>query len=107
MKEFSKIYRNIKDRRKELGLSPSDLAEKTGYADKGMISRIESGKVDLPLSKVIEFASALRMSPEELMGEVEPQTDIKREELITIYENLSQEEQVQLLKIAKTYLPDR
>lgn len=53
----------------ELGLSQQELAEKVGYASgKSMIAKIESGLVDLNQTKIKQFASALNMSPGELMG---------------------------------------
>ena len=58
-----KLYDNIRKRREELGMSQSKLAELMGYSDKSMISRIESGQVDLPYSKVIEFTKALKIHP--------------------------------------------
>ena len=116
-KSRTKIYENIKERRKRLGMSQSELASKVNYSDKGMISRVESGKVDLPLSKVEELAEALNTSPEELMGRVEkvntlgvaaaPSRDAKVHELVDIYDRLNHEDRNQLLKIAKTYLPDK
>lgn len=62
------LYKNIKQRRTELGLSQSELAEKIGYSDKSMISRIESGMIDLSQSKIIEFANILNTTPGALMG---------------------------------------
>lgn len=62
------LYQNIKNRRLELGMTQSELAHKVGYADKGMISRIENGKVDLSQSQVYKFAEALTVDPYELMG---------------------------------------
>ena len=63
-----KLYENIKQRRIELGWTQSELAAKTGYSDKSMISRIEAGKVDLPQSKIMEFAKVLGVSASDLMG---------------------------------------
>ena len=62
------LYKNIRDRRNELGLTQTDLALKLGYADKSMIAKIEKGLVDLSQSKVMAFAEALEMSASELMG---------------------------------------
>lgn len=62
------LYRNIKNRRLELGLTQSELAKKLGYSDKSMIAKIEKGAVDLPQSKIIAFAEALNVSPSDLMG---------------------------------------
>lgn len=62
------IYRNIKELRKDRGWSQTELAKKVGYADKGMISRIEHGKVDLSQSQVVKFAEVFGLTPGELLG---------------------------------------
>lgn len=62
------LYRNIRARRNELGLTQSELAEKLGYADKSMIAKIEAGNIDLSQSKILAFASALHCTPSALMG---------------------------------------
>ena len=62
------LYKNIKKRRLELQMTQSELARKVGYADKGMISRIENGKVDLSQSQIFKFAEALEIEPSVLMG---------------------------------------
>lgn len=62
------LYRNIKRRREELEMTQSQLAEKTGYADKSMIAKIEKGQVDLAQSKIALIADALKTTPRSLMG---------------------------------------
>jgi len=62
------LYKNIKKRRNELQMTQSELAEKMGYADKSMISRIEKGEIDLQQSKILAFAKILNMHPGDLMG---------------------------------------
>ncbi len=66
------LYKNIKSRRQELGLTQTELALKTGYADKSMIAKIEKGTVDLPQSKIKTFADALETTASDLMGEPMP-----------------------------------
>lgn len=61
------IGKKIKARRLELGLSLRDLSERMGYANHSTIARIESGKVDLPQSKIVKFAEVLNMTVAELM----------------------------------------
>jgi transcriptional regulator with XRE-family HTH domain len=61
------LYKNIKKYRLERQLTQAQLAELVGYSDKGMIARIENGKVDLPQSQIAKFASALGVSPSDLM----------------------------------------
>lgn len=65
------LYENIKRRRNELNMTQTELAQKTGYSDKSMIAKIEKGTVDIPISKIDEFAKALRISPGDLMGNPE------------------------------------
>ena len=62
------LYKNIKSRRTELKMSQDTLAELTGYKDRSSIAKIEKGEVDLAESKIREFAKALKVSPQELMG---------------------------------------
>ena len=62
------LYKNIKKRRLEIGMSQEELAQKTGYTSRSAIAKIEKGEVDLQLSKIKLFANALRVSQSELMG---------------------------------------
>lgn len=62
------LYENIKNLRIANGWDQSYLAQKVGYADKSMISRIENGKIDLKQSQIIEFADAFGVSPGDLLG---------------------------------------
>ncbi len=48
----------LRDRRKELGLTQKELAEKIGR-ERSYINRIEKGDTDLQLSSFIRIASAL------------------------------------------------
>lgn len=103
-----KLYKNIKQRRLELGLTQLQLAKKMGYSDKTMISKIENGLVDLSISKVEEFAEILGVEPRVLMGwtEEEPAGDSsKQAQFLGILSQLSLDNQIQLLSIAKTFLP--
>lgn len=67
------LYKNIKSRRTQLKMSQDTLAELTGYKDRSSIAKIEKGEVDLAESKIREFAKALKVSPQELMGWDEPE----------------------------------
>ena len=65
-----KAYKRIRQLRKERGWSQAELAEKVGYADKSMISRIENGKIDLKLPQLEEFAKVFGVPSSELVGDV-------------------------------------
>ena len=62
------LYINIKKLRIEKGMSQSELARLTGYTDRSSIAKIEKGEVDLTQSKIKAFASALNVTPVQLMG---------------------------------------
>ena len=65
------IYDRIRELRISHKMSQTDLALKMGYKDGSMITKIESGKVDISQKKVIAFAKALDTTPAYLMGWVE------------------------------------
>lgn len=62
------LYNRIKQRREELNLSQDDLAKRMGYRSRSTIAKIESGKNDIPQSKIAAFAKALETTPAYLMG---------------------------------------
>lgn len=62
------LHENIKYLREKLGMSQIDLAVKVGYKDRSSVAKVESGNVDLPQSKIALFASALGVTPAELIG---------------------------------------
>lgn len=94
----------IKQRRLELGWSLRELAKRMGYANQSTISRIESGAIDIPQSKVVKFAEVMGTTVAYLMGwDKQIQIEIKEEpvnladlhfemiadkDLIEIYEDL-------------------
>lgn len=69
------IYNNIRERRKQLGLTQQELATKVGYTDRSTIAKIEAGKIDIPQSTIVALAKALECSPGELMGTHEEQIE--------------------------------
>lgn len=62
------LYKNIRERRKSLKMSQEELAAKVGYTNRSTIATIETGRMDIPLSKVHELAKALECTTAELMG---------------------------------------
>ena len=62
------LYERIRKLRIEAGMSQDELAKRMGYKDRSMITKIESGKVDISQKKIISFAEALKTTPGYLMG---------------------------------------
>lgn len=69
------LFKNIKSIRKTIGMTQQELALKTGYSGKSMISRLEAGKVDPSHSKIYKLADALGVTYADLMGWEAPEDD--------------------------------
>lgn len=67
-----KIGDRIKQRRMELDWSQRELANKMGY-NHSTITRIETGKIDISQSRVVQFSEVLGVSIAYLMGWEEEQ----------------------------------
>lgn len=62
------LYERIRQLRIDAGMSQDDLAKAMGYSDRSMITKIESGKVDISQKKILAFARVLNTTPGYLMG---------------------------------------
>lgn len=62
------IGERIKAYRNKQGLSQRDLADKMGYSNHATIARIESGEVDIPYSRIIQFSEVLNVPVGVIMG---------------------------------------
>ena len=70
------LYDRIRQLRIDAGMSQDDLARAMGYKDRSMITKIESGKVDISQKKILAFAKVLNTTPGYLMGWTEEPPDI-------------------------------
>ena len=59
---MDELYRNIRKRRKELGMTQKELAAKCGYTDHTTINKIENGTVDVTFERLKQIAAALETS---------------------------------------------
>lgn len=91
-----KINEIIRDLRIQNGWSQDELAQKAGYSDRSMITRIEKGTVDLSHSKILLFASIFDVDPVFLMGLSNNQSDISKEEgrLLSMYRTLDDRDKI-------------
>lgn len=62
------IGERIKLKRNEMKLSQRELSNRMGYSNHSTITRIEAGKVDIPQSRIVQFADVLNTSVAYLMG---------------------------------------
>ena len=59
----------------ELGLSQRELAEALGYHSRGAIANLESGRSELPASRLMDFARVLDTSVGSLLSDLKPTGD--------------------------------
>ena len=96
------LYKNIKMCRLSRGWSQTDLANKVGYSDKSMISKIEKGAVDLSQSQIVKFAEVFSVAPADLFGDTVtpaagPTLSKDQEELLCKYDSLNDEGKAKVL----------
>lgn len=92
------IFRRIKSRREELGMSQEELAQKVGYKSRSSIQKIEKGENDISQSKVKALAEALNTTPEYLMGWTLTK-DKEETLLLTAYRKLNSESKKVVMKV--------
>lgn len=95
-KEIINLIVNLRTQRK---MSLSQLAKLTGIA-KSSLSRYENGSRQFPVNKVNQFAKALNVSPEYLLG-IEPIN------ITAIYNQLNNNRQKCVYNFAKAQLEDQ
>ena len=87
-----KIGERIKQRRKELKWSQRELAAKMNY-DHSTVGRIERGTIDIPQSRIVQFAEVLGVSVAYLMDweemKTQPITMAERHFEMTMDEDLN------------------
>jgi transcriptional regulator with XRE-family HTH domain len=104
-----KIGEKIKQRRNELKWSQRELAAKMGY-NHSTITRIETGKIDIPQSRIVQFAEVLGVTVAYLMNweEVQKKNNIQADivirmrtdnEFFSLIEGLNQLDKVQLASV--------
>jgi len=81
---------NIMKRRQELGMTQQELASKAGYSTVSSITKVETGKADLPASKIILIAKILECSPNDLLTESETMLSPAEINLISDYRRLNE-----------------
>lgn len=110
-----KLYENIRRLRKERGMTQDELARLTGYTDRSSIAKIESGTVDLPQSKIKQFADIFGVTQGSLMGweeEDNEKTAINndsgmsetKKKLLALAESCTDEEASRLLQMMELFL---
>ena len=93
--------RKIRERRIALGLSQDDLADRMGI-DHNIVHRHETGKTEMRISTLYQYASALETTPDKLSPD-KFSNPLNHEwmELMDILDNLSAEDRRIILRNAR------
>lgn len=68
MSFLEEFGQKIKTLRQQKRLTQEELAKKMGYTSRSTINKIEKGLIDVPQSKIEDFAKVLDVTPWDLMG---------------------------------------
>lgn len=68
----------IRQRRKELGLSQEELANRLGNKSRASVCTVETGKEDLTMDRIRKYAEALECEPGYLTGWISEEQAHKR-----------------------------
>lgn len=104
MRSNNEIINLIQDRLDEKGMSMSELARQVGIA-KSTMSRYFNRTREFPLNKTDDFAKALGMTPEYLLG-IQKENNIEPE-ILTIFNQLDEERQENVIDYATALLNEQ
>lgn len=104
MRSNNEIINLIQDRIDEKGMSMSELARQVGIA-KSTMSRYFNRTREFPLNKTDDFAKALGMTPEYLLG-IQKVNNIEPE-ILTIFNQLDEDRQANVVDYAATLLNEQ
>jgi repressor (phage associated) len=104
MRSNNEIINLIQDRIDEKGMSMSELARQVGIA-KSTMSRYFNRTREFPLNKTDDFAKALGMTPEYLLG-IQKENNIEPE-ILTIFNQLDEDRQANVVDYATALLNEQ
>ena len=104
MRSNNEIINLIQDKIDEKGMSMSELARQVGIA-KSTMSRYFNRTREFPLNKTDDFAKALGMTPEYLLG-IQKVNNIEPE-ILTIFNQLDEDRQANVVDYATTLLNEQ
>ncbi|NCA93099.1 helix-turn-helix domain-containing protein [bacterium] len=61
-------YERVRERREQLKITQAALAKMVGYKSPTTITKIETGKTDIPSSQLLSISRALNCSPVWILG---------------------------------------
>ena len=105
------IGERIRNRRKELGLSQEELAQRLGNKSRASVCTVEKDREDMTTTRIRQYAEALETTPAYLMGwdidVITDEEDTERAEtLYKAYASASPEVRAAIDLLLKSSQPD-
>lgn len=100
------LGQRIKQKRKELGLSQEELANRLGLKSKSTICKIERGDDNLTTSSIRQYADALNCTPSYLMGWENPEQKLVNAYLQGNFRNSITETELEIIKRYRVSSPE-
>ena len=97
----------IKARRLSLGWSQRELATKMGYKNHSVVARVEAGTVDLPQSRLDQFAKVLGVTHGYLLGLVSESESKKNDQLAKLIVKMRTDEDFYNTVVALSQLTEK
>lgn len=85
------VGERIRQRRKELGLSQTELAKRGGYTSKSDISKMENAGDEIGMNRVERIAEVLGVTPAYLLGWEMPKPSASAMDIARAFEEADQE----------------
>ena len=95
------VYKKIKELRERANYTQRYVADELGV-DSATYSRIERGKIDMTISRLVEIASVLHVAPEELFADNAKKVDFTQDDNtmeITLNIKVSKEKSQQIMNV--------
>lgn len=108
MDEYTKQFgERVKERRKAMGLTQTDLALRMGFKSKQAISHIEAGDRNLKQSQVAALAAALGVTPAYLMGWEDSEREKMIREIHDLLDQLSDDQEQAVLTFLQAMISSK
>lgn len=109
--DYELIGRRIKQKRKEMHLTQENLAEKLDVSI-GYVSQLERGVTKINLEMLGKISNLFNCDIADFVKRSNTESDyykrdVKKRELLQLFDNLSEQEQRQFLLMIKFYLNNR
>lgn len=101
--DFRVIGNKLLAIRKKAGLTQSEVAEAANMSDR-TYADIERGTVNMRIETILKICDALKITPDMVMTEENPNLSVKQAEIMAEFEKCTQQQKETALELLAVYL---